>query len=142
MPSKRTGPFITLDAESLLYKYGNFDGEEPEAVTARRWPYVPGRPPEFEWPGGWEAMLVALLREHVIPRIPVPVETYDLDSHNPIRARRVGDVDAPETHDEPWPDEVVQLLRPITVTLSWEQLLDAIPAAQAVADDWTRRYTA
>lgn len=78
----QTGSVFTmrLYADCLGSKFGFNDGDEPEALLD--WCDEHGLP----YPEDWHAVLIRLVRAHLLPLLPgVEVQTIST-AHNPIRA--------------------------------------------------------
>lgn len=83
---------VYLDTNSLFSKFGFCDGD---VLDEFMWDYEPaqggrltGKPgSRVEFLGFDHALLVRLVKKHLLPLVPRPVETYQICSiHNPLRA--------------------------------------------------------
>lgn len=78
---------LRLEAEALGSKFGFHDGDIPESLLDecdRK---------DLPYPPNWRSILCRLVKRHLLPALPEPVEVYELETnHNPIRAVDYEDV--------------------------------------------------
>lgn len=118
------GDGLLLTSESLFSKWGFNDGDTPDLPPA-----VDDllRATEVTW----HDVLRRLVRTHLVPRIEKPLIVTDVESaHNPVR---VYDWQDGEALDFPmgW-----DLDEPVVVTVTWDDVVDAIVATKTGAPLW------
>jgi hypothetical protein len=111
----------------LLSKYGFNDGDEPDDLVE----LLEAEPPfGYDYTTfDWHPVLIALVREHLLPRLDQNVEVVEVETaHNPIRATVVDGVDVTYSWFDHQPEPP---LTPEYVDVPYEAVLAAVRAAVA-----------
>lgn len=111
---------VILFSSGLLSKWGFNDGDIPDQICdALELAH------DEPWPTSWRAVLVDLVRRHVLPKLDQQVEVVEIvTNHNPIRATVVDGIDVRACwtdSDHPQPH-----LTPEQIEVPWHQVIAAI----------------